>query len=85
MIPKLVHISRPLTANEAIKRIIVHKLQASYNLHFYSAAIQRDASVDMWFFIAEAAHITVKGYVGCLGQIVVTWEDGKRLDYDKEV
>ena len=85
MKPTLIRISRPLTANEAIKRIIVNKLGIAYNSHFYTAAIERDNSIDMWRFMAESAHITVKGYVGWLGQIVVTWENGKQLDISKEV
>ena len=85
MNPTFIHISRPLTANEVIKRIIVHKLGTAYNSQFYTAAIERDNHVDMWRFMAESSYITVKGYVGCLGQIMVTWENGKELDSSKEV
>lgn len=72
--------TRKLTAREAIKRMIVYRLGKHYNTNFYSAGVEYDESIDMCNFVAESFNISVKGYVGCLGQIIVTNKNGKQLD-----
>ena len=75
-----VKLARKLTANEAIKRMIVYRLVKHYNVNFHSIGIEYVELHDMWNFSAESAAISVKGYVGCLGQIIETNKNGRQLD-----
>lgn len=75
------------TATEVIKRLVARNLNAYYDVHILVAGIEYDRIADIWYFSMSGTeksgnynHHEYQGYVGCLGQIVVTGIDGETFD-----
>lgn len=75
------------TATEVIKRLVARNLNVFYDVHILEAGIERDEIADIWHFEMSGMEKsgsynkhTYNGYVGCLGQIVVTGIDGETFD-----
>lgn len=75
------------TPKEVIKRLVARNLNAYYDVHILEAGIEYDVIADIWYFDMSGVEKSGKynrheyqGYVGCLGQIVVTGIDGESFD-----
>lgn len=78
-------ITKEMTPSEGMKRMIVRAVEKHYGVTAYRAGTKHDKYTDMYDFIVFAVKdrctfCEFRGYVGCLGQVVITWKDGKDLD-----
>ena len=82
---KIVNRAKKMTPKETVKRIICRVIHNYYGLEEISAAVEYDSDINMWNFEIYGFEkwgtnwLLISGYVGSLGQIVVTGKDGKLL------
>lgn len=86
---QVVDISKKMTPNETLKRLVNRVIHNNCNLMVITSALKYCADTDMWDFEVygydrtdlETWH-TISGYIGCLGQMVITEMDGVHYAID---
>ena len=79
------NITKDMTPSEGMKRMITRAVEKHYGVGAYRMGMKHDKYTDMYDFIVFAVKdgskfCEFRGYVGCLGQVVITWKDGRHLD-----
>lgn len=87
---KVVDISKKMTPNETLKRIVNRVIHNNCNLMVITSGLEYDAETNNWNFEVQGYDRTdlttwhiFSGFVGCLGQIVITKKDGVYLELDE--
>jgi len=78
-----VKLTRKMTPQSMFERMVKREIEDQTNSNIYELGLELDEEVNLWYF--EASGITAgmkytrySGYIGTLGQVEVTHEDGQR-------